>query len=217
MTKQEKQHTIDRYNDRLKNHGYDPKSLGWGEKDRAALRFEILCSQWNFIGKKVLDFGCGFGDLGQFISGKSENVQYIGLDINENLVEKGKELNPDADLRVGDLLEGDFTEKVDFVLSSGVFNHKLSDNISFIESCFKRFNEIASEGIAVNFLSDKVDFQYEYTYHTNPAWALDLAFKYSKRVVLRNDYMPFEFTIFIFKDEEINPNLTVYKDYQQFV
>ena len=217
MTKQEKQHTIDRYNDRLKNHGYDPKSLGWGEKDRAALRFEILCSQWNFNGKKVLDFGCGFGDLGQFISRKSENVQYIGLDINENLVEKGKELNPDADLRVGDLLEGDFTEKVDFVLSSGVFNHKLSDNISFIESCFERFNEIATVGFAVNFLSDKVDFQYEYTYHTNPAWALDLAFKYSKRVVLRNDYMPFEFTIFIFKDEEINPNLTVYKDYQQFV
>jgi trans-aconitate methyltransferase len=217
MTNQEKQATIDRYNERLKAHGYNPKSLGWGEKDRAALRFEILSSLWDFEGKKVLDFGCGFGDLGNFISKKYNQFEYIGVDINENLVATGKEMYPNADLRVGDLLKGEFTEPVDFVLSSGVFNHKLSDNVKFIESCFEQFNQIATKGIAVNFLSDKVDFQYEYTYHTNPAWALDLAYKFSKRVVLRNDYMPFEFTIFIFKDEEINPDYTVYKDYQQFI
>ena len=217
MTQQEKKNTIDRYNDRLKEHGYDPKSLGWGEKDRAALRFEILCSQWDFTHKTVLDFGCGFGDLGNFLSKKAESIKYIGLDINENLVAKGKELNPEADLRIGDLLEGDFTEKVDFVLSSGVFNHKLSGNIKFIEDCFKKFDTLANEGIAVNFLSDKVDFQYEYTYHTNPAWVLELGFKYSKRVVLRNDYMPFEFTLFIFKNEEIDPKYTVYNDYLKFI
>ena len=217
MTQQEKKNTIDRYNDRLKEHGYDPKSLGWGEKDRAALRFEILCSQWDFTHKTVLDFGCGFGDLGNFLSKKAESIKYIGLDINENLVAKGKELNPEADLRIGDLLEGDFTEKVDFVLSSGVFNHKLSGNIKFIEDCFKKFDTLANEGIAVNFLSDKVDFQSEYTYHTNPAWVLELGFKYSKRVVLRNDYMPFEFTLFIFKNEEIDPKYTVYNDYLKFI
>jgi len=217
MTKKEKQDTIIRYNNRLENYGYDPRSLGWGEKDRAALRFEILCSQWNFTNKKVLDFGCGFGDLGNFISIKFNDVTYIGLDINENLVSKGIEINPKIDLRIGDILEGDFSEKVDFVLSSGVFNHKLNNNIKFIENCFEKFNEIATEGFAVNFLSDKVDFNYEYTYHSNPSFILDLAYKYSKRVVLRNDYMPFEFTIFIFKNEEIDPAYTVYNDYSKFI
>ena len=37
-----------------------------------------------------------------------------------------------------------------------------------------------------------------------PAWALTLGKKLSRRVMLRHDYMPYEFTLIIYSDDTIS-------------
>lgn len=211
MNPKEVEETIVRYNKRFDQFGYSQKALGW-EKERSNLRFHILTSMWNFKNTSILDFGCGFGDLYQFVQAgkKNANILYTGIDINENLIAIGKQKFSQAEFIAGDILKINFKKKFDFVLSSGVFNFKLKNNIQFIKNSFSKFNEISSKGFAVNFLSDKVDYKLEHTYHANPSEILDLAYKYSNNVILRNDYMPFEFTIFVQKDIEIDENKTVY-------
>lgn len=212
--------TVNRYNKRLEEFGISEKALGWGEKGRAKLRYEILLSQWNFDKKSVLDFGCGFGGMYDYMLSKNiSGFKYTGIDINENFINIAKNThhNENANFSVANLLTDKLEGEFDFILSSGVFNHQLENNKKFIESCFEKFNEYARLGFAINFLSDKVAFKYDYTYHSNPLDILELAYKYTNNVVLRNDYMPFEFTIFVNKFSITDPTYTVYNEYLKYV
>lgn len=54
-------------------------------------------------GAKILDVGCGMGRL--YDTASSHGLQYSGIDISEGQVEEGKRLHPQADLRVGSMLQ----------------------------------------------------------------------------------------------------------------
>ena len=166
-----------------------------------------------------MDFGCGFGDLYDYILLKEfKNTKYTGIDINKKFIDIATEKHKDkATFILKNLLVDKFESRYDFVLSSGVFNHKLDDNMGFIEKCFEKFNHLSKKGFALNFLSDKVSVRYDYTFHADPAAILNLAYQYSNNVVLRNDYMPFEFTVFVNKFSEIDNKFTVYKEYIGFI
>jgi len=218
MKKKEIQETIERYSKRLEQYGVSEMALGWGEKGRSKLRYEILLSQWNFDNSSVLDAGCGFGELLDYMLQKGiTNFHYHGMDINNRFIHIAKAKYGDtARFSLKNMLEADEEDEADFILSSGVFNHKLDDNIGFIKATFEKFNSLCRKGFAVNFLSDKVSFRPEHTYHANPPEILALAYQYSNNVVLRNDYMPFEFTVFINKFSEIHPKLTVYQEFVKY-
>ena len=216
MKQHEKKSVIKRYSDRLKEFGDDPQTLGW-TKGKHFLRYHILLSQWEFKGDTLLDFGCGFGDMCQYISEQKLNIKYTGVDINKDLVETGKTKYPKANLLSIDIFNKNFKTKYDYVVCSGVHNLKLDNNWLFIENTFKKFSSIARKGFAINFISDKVDFTEKHLYNTNPGKLIELVYKYSNKVVLRNDYMPFEFTIFVGMDANFDKKLAVYPEFLKYL
>jgi SAM-dependent methyltransferase len=207
-----------RYTTRFKEFGYSPKSLGW-DKGKQDIRFDILTSHYNFQNKSVLDIGCGFGDLNKVLMKKNKNFDYTGIDIVDVLVEKGRELykSPKKKFIAGDFLEHKFEHKFDYAIASGIFNFRLleENNYKYIESVIRKALELCKDGLAFDFLSDKVDFKYGYTFHSNPEEILSIAYKYSRNLILRNDYMPFEFSLFIFKDESFEKSDTVFNRYHK--
>lgn len=209
---------IKKYNNMLEKNGPTAKALGW-TKNRQALRFKILIDNFNFKnGSSILDFGCGFGDLYKYLQEKEPtSLNYTGIDINKKIISEGLRMHPDADLRVLDLEKNSFEEKYDFVVSSGVFNIKRDDSFAFFEKIFEKLFSTAQVGVAINFLSDKVDFFTEDSFHFSPESVLSNAYKYSKRVILRNDYMPFEFTLVVFKDDQFDEDKVVFKEYEKYI
>lgn len=223
MNKNDEDKILSDYNSRFKQYGYDPKTLGW-DKGKQDLRFKILTSQFDFTEinsspKNVLDIGCGFGDLKKFfdIFYPTVHIKYTGIDMVDNLIKIGKHNFKDAEFYVGNYLEFDTSKTFDYAFSSGMFNRRFEEensNEQFIFDCMKKTYELVSDGFAFNFLSDKVDYQYSHTYHSNPGKILEMAFSFSRRVILRNDYMPFEFTIFVFKDDSFEKTDTIFKCYK---
>jgi SAM-dependent methyltransferase len=213
MNEAEKQRVLASYSERLKKYGYSPRTLGW-PKGRHRLRYFILLSQWPLAGTEILDFGCGFGDMYAYCREQGLDMDYEGMDINPDLIAEGLRQHPSARLFVHDALRDGLTRDYDYVFSSGVHNTKLEDNWSFIEASFELFNRHARRGFAVNFLSDKVDYPLEHAYHANPGRIMELAYRFSNRVTLRNDYMPFEFTLFIDKNEAFDPEIAVYDEFR---
>ena len=211
----EHQKTIKKYNDLLDLHGDTPKALGW-TKDKEYLRFHILCSGFDLEGSTVLDFGCGLGYLYAYLKENYKNFSYVGVDINENLLMLAKKKFPDADFRCLDLMKDNLDVQPDFILSSGVHNIKLENNEAFNRESFERFSAISKKGFAVNFLSNKVDFPTEGSYHHSPEDILKLAYLYSRRVTLRNDYAPFEFTIFVDHRNSFD-SYTVFPEFKKFI
>lgn len=209
---------IDSYNERYKTFGYSPKTLGW-DKETHKLRYHILLSQWDLNNKTILDFGCGFGDMHGYAMEKGINLIYYGLDINESLIREGKKREPNANLQVRDIFSSKLDMDFDYIFSSGVhnFKFKLKDNWNYIKATFKLFNNHSRLGFAVNFISNKVDFTKADLYYSDPGEVLNLAYKYSNRIVLRNDYMPFEYTVFVDKRKEFDKKFVVYPEFINYL
>lgn len=195
---------INKYAESYKKFGYSPKALGW-DNGRQDIRFLVLTSFFHdFSNKKVLDIGCGFGDLFRFIQQTFQvPFHYTGIDITPQLIKTAREIYPKDS---ANFIEADFLEasldSADLVLASGIFNHKLpsGQNLEFIEKVLTKAWSIAKEGLAVDFLSDKVDYRHEHTFHNSPEKMLELAYSFTRNVVIRNDYMPFEFALCMLKD-----------------
>jgi SAM-dependent methyltransferase len=203
---------IDLYTNHYKTYGATPQGLGWGEKDRVALRYQILTSLWDLGNSTVLDVGCGFGDFYKFIvTQKTKHIQFTGIDINPAFITIAKERNPKGIFHVLDLAEDSSTDKYDYVFASGIFNDRIQNANNRIIKMLKAIDSHSKKGFAVNFLSSKVDYKLPHAHHTDPAWALGACYAFSNNIILRNDYMPFEFTIFVNKDEKFDKNLAVYK------
>lgn len=208
MNEIDKKSYMERYNKRLQEFSYSPKTLGWSDdKEKQLLRFKIALESSLFTKRKinsVLDIGCGFGDMGGLLMKNDyPNLIYTGIDINENLINKGKELYPELDLRVGNILEMDIN-KYDLVCASGIFNFELKNEnqLDYMQKLINRFYELSNSMVSVDFLSTYVDFKHDGSYHTKVEDIFNIAKQLSKRVIVRNDYLDFEYCIYIIKEEQ---------------
>jgi SAM-dependent methyltransferase len=208
LSENDKKYVIGRYHILLEKYGYSPKSIGLPKGD-PAFRYHILTSIANFKdGETLLDLGCGFGDLYSFLKQYFPNVKYLGVDFNPELIEIGEKVYPDADLRVGDIMKDDFGI-FDWVVGYGIFNNRLPEtsNEDSIKMTIQKMFQIAKKGVSVNFLSSYVDFMNPLAYHVSPEWAFSFAKTLTKRVCLRHDYMPYDFFLYIYKDETNDGNV----------
>ncbi len=208
-----------RYRERYKTYGKSVKTLGW-DKGKQDIRLDILTSSYSFNNKSVLDIGCGFGDLIEVLRKKASNFSYVGIDlVDELILEAKKTYNKNSyTFYCDDFLNHNFEETFDYCIASGIFNHKLhQDNYSFIKDIFTKAWDISVDGFAFDFLSDRVDYKHEHTFHSSPSVILDMAYSFSKNVILRNDYMPFEFSIFVFKDDSFKKSDTLFCRYKRLL
>lgn len=215
------QNIQDKYDHLFRIHGISNQSLGWGEKERSNLRFKILTDQWNLSEQRILDFGCGFGALKDYLlASKSENFYYTGIDINKQFICTAADLNkyPRAFFMVRDILLNPLEEKsVDYAIVSGTFNDYRPDCYEFVKNILYELDLLTIKGIAVNFLSCYADVKYDHASYFDPSKILEIAYSISKNVLLRNDYMPYEFSIIINKNYSVDPKLTVYNNYLSFL
>lgn len=202
-----------RYNERLAEFGYDPKSLGW-MKGRQRVRFEAL-TRFVDLAKigSVLDVGCGFGDLFGFLRDRGYTGNYVGIDFIERLVEVGREVYPEADLRTSTIADFDADVSFDLVVSCGIFNapHETSEKtLTHIESTLGQMFQISNVAASADFISSYVDRRDDGVQYTRPEDVFSFAKQNTKRVALAHDYLPFEFSVCMYRDDRIQGNAEFY-------
>ena len=146
------------YNDGLKKYGYDINALASGTEERRRIRFQVLCEVGLTPGCSVLDLGCGFGDFYGYLRGRGISVQYVGYDINPNLIAVAKQIYPDAEFYVKDIQIDSF-DQFDYIVSTSAFNHPLTgqDQYQFAQDIFTICYNHARRGVAIDFQSAYVD------------------------------------------------------------
>lgn len=217
LSEKDKKDTIERYTERYRKYGYSPKSLGW-DKGKQDARFDILTSQYDLTDSSILDIGCGFGDLNKALTIQyGDRYKYLGIDLVDKLtVEANNRYSrEDVSFLTGDFLNMTLPGLYDYAFASGIFNHKLQNqnNYQIIEATIDKALQVCHKAIAFDFLSDKVDYELQHAFYSSPEKILSIAYKFSRNVVLRNDYMPFEFSIFIIKDDSYNNEDTIFNCY----
>ncbi len=202
-----------RYSERLKQFGYDPRTLGWS-KNKEYIRYRILSEIGRFEDCSVLDVGCGFGDFLKYLKQHGINVRYSGVDLNPDLIAVARDKHPDGTFYVGDFEDEAFEKEYDWIVTSGIFNFKLEDNYEFIASVLGRMFQKSLKGFAADFLSSSADLQDPHLFYAEPEKIFSICKKFSRRIILRADYMPFENCIYCYKNDAFNER-TVFSEYDQ--
>lgn len=199
---------VSRYERRLQEFGYSPATLGWGVHGRQEVRFAVLAElALQRPQSSVLDVGCGFCDLYDFLCNRGWRGRYTGIDIVPGLLEVARDRHPGLDVRELDITgDAGYLDEYDFVIASGAFNAALpsGNNQPNVEAALRNMHQRNRAATCVDFLSTAVDFQKPGAFHTDPAWALEIAKRLTRRVLLRHDYMPYEFALFLFRDDSIS-------------
>jgi SAM-dependent methyltransferase len=194
-----------RYLDRLAEFGHDPRSLGWS-KGKQEERFIALTSRIDLRRtRSVLDVGCGFGDLYPFLRERGFEGTYVGVDFIDELLEVGRAAYPEAELRNADIDDFDSSEQFDLVLASGIFNGVLEHEEQWVrvERTLGRMYQLSGFACAADFMSSYVDYSREDTFYAEPERVFSLAKGLSRRVTLDHQYLPFEFTVWLFRENDV--------------
>jgi len=198
------------YDELFEQYGYSPQSVGWGNREgRQGLRFDVLCQIGDLKNSSVLDLGCGFGDLYGYLKHKKIPINYLGVDINPNLINIGKKIYPYAKFQVRDIEIKKFKQKFDWIIASGITSN--SSTFSDIKKLLSEMFHICKKGVAINFVSDLVDYKKKSLCYFSPEKILLISKGLSNRFYLRHDYMPFEFTLYLYKNNKKTKNL-VFQD-----
>ena len=143
-------------------------------------------------GDNILDFGCGWGCVPNYIMSKFPNVRFTGLNLSHQQCEymRHKMQDPQSylssgrfTLHEGDLNEVQFTEKFDKILSIGVFCHigNLTDTFqklaSFLKPNGKVFIHIITARIPNNMSSG---FTHKYIFPHGRYWNYDAIPSYNR-------------------------------------
>lgn len=205
LNERDKEHIKDMYESSFKINGFSPEAVLW-TKEKQKIRFKALISEFDLENKSILEFGCGFGDINLMLKkAYDNNYEYLGIDLVEEFIRIGKESYGSSRIKYecGDFLSKNFDKKFDYIIESGIFNMKLKDmdNYNFIEKSIRKAFELCNEAIAFNFLTERVNFKDDAFYYINPERVLEIAYRHSRRVILKSNYIPFDYTVIIYKDD----------------
>lgn len=197
------------YGELVQRHGAAPEGAQYTDRETQERRMEVLCEIGVAKDSKVLDFGCGTGQLLSFLQRSlGYEGEYVGYDISPEAVELARTTHPSGRFEVRNILEQAAEERFDYVLVSGVFNNLISDNRAFFEAISRRLMAQAEVGYAFNMMSRFVDYFDDDLYYEDPLQI----FRFCKEqlsplVTLRHDYVvrpgsiPFDFTIYVHRTD----------------
>jgi SAM-dependent methyltransferase len=199
-------HVRSYFDKRIQEHGASPRGSDWNSETSQNLRFDQLLRVIEAQSFSLLDYGCGYGALADYLVTKGFDVDYYGYDILESAIETARQVHADK------LHRTFFTNKselpiCDYTVASGIFNFRgeqaFEDWTEYVIGILYEFDQLSRRGFASNFLtkySDAVKMRAD-LYYADPLFLFDYCKRnFSKNVALLHDYRLYDFTLIIRKD-----------------
>jgi SAM-dependent methyltransferase len=211
------EHIKKSYKETFRKYGDSPCAVQW-PKGRQVERFDALTSHFNKNETfSVLDFGCGLAHLKEYLSYRYKSFNYIGVDVVDDFINSNKKKFSDSEFITPDELFHN-NQLYDYVIISGTFNILYQEDVDkhkmYVLNLLSKLFQKTNKYISVNFMTDQVDFIQEKSFHINPIEVYDFFRNHlSKRILINQSYMPYEFTITVWKDDFIIKPDNIYNKY----
>lgn len=197
------------FTDKLAIYGTTPKGVDWLGPEAQEIRFEQLVKAIDPSQKfTLIDYGCGYGALFDFIQRKGWDFEYYGIDLIEKMVLAGRETHkefPNAHF----MTDEKDAPLVDYLLASGIFNVKMDspyeDWQEFVLQTLRRMDALCSKGFSFNLLTKYSDAdrmaERPDLFFADPLFFFDFCKRtFSRNVALLHDYGIYDFAILVRKD-----------------
>jgi len=198
LNKKDKKRIVEFYQRRLKKYGsLGALSLDWDSKANQIERFDIFSKIANLANKKILDVGCGLGDLFGFLAGSNKKMQYLGIDIAPKMTAAAKRKYPKAQFECKELSE--VQEPFDYVFASGALTFTVQQSKTYYFKAIKKMYALAKYGVAFNMLDRNVYEANKFYVTYDPIKVLKFCQTFAKEVKIIEGYLEGDFTVFLYK------------------
>lgn len=193
------------YEPNLKEQMPDYQILGWESREAQFQRFAILTDHVDLGDNKILDVGCGLGNLLEHLKEIHENPRYTGIDILKDMVDKAAEKHKGYNFRHLDIFADNPYEKGEFhtVYSSGVFNINMGNNYDFLKNALKLFLDLADKYIVFNLLHHNSPDRDDTYYYFHPEEVVKMIEDFNDEriccIKLVEHYLKNDFTVILEK------------------
>ncbi|HQN18436.1 MAG TPA: class I SAM-dependent methyltransferase [Syntrophobacteraceae bacterium] len=180
-------------------------------KGRQDIIFDALMGITNSREFSFLDVGCGVGHLLEYFIKNESKVKYTGIDVSLKMIEICRNKfsgNEDTYFHSCNLFELPGLNAFDYVGLSGTLNNNpeqlpYQKYLSYVTHTIDHMFRLCRVGISFNLMTTYVDYQTPGAFYANPVDIIEFVRTLTRRFVLRCDYMPYEFTVYAYKDQEI--------------
>lgn len=196
----------DYYSAKIREHGQGPRGVDWNGEESQFQRFQqllkIIQAEGDF---SIIDVGCGYGALIDYLQKNFKKYKYIGIDISEEMIASARaRYVHDESVRFH--VSAISPVHADYSVASGIFNVRLKHDDdewwSYLTNTLDQLNETSSKGFSFNCLTKYSDAEKirNYLYYADPCKLFDWCKRrYSRQVALLHDYGLYEFTILVRK------------------
>jgi len=194
------------FTEKLNEHGATHRGVDYNSTESQEARFFQLLKVMDTSAKySLLDFGSGYGGMYDYLVRLGHQLHYVGYDIAEPMIAKGRELHPDnPDCWFTSNIED--VPVLDYAVVSGTFNMKLDADFDawtqVVIEALNQMNAHASKGMAFNMLTrySDADRMRPDLYYADPGFFFDYCKRnFSRNVALLHDYNLYDFTILVRK------------------
>ncbi len=194
------------FSNALSEYGIAPQAADWPDPDQQIKRFAELCRLLDISRPfEILDYGCGYGAMLDYLERASAPATYWGYDISAAMLKAARDTHQGLENRfLSELPQGTI---YDYVVASGIFNLKMEIPLKawdeIVHKTIDKFDALSSRGFAFNMLSSYRELHRRRSrlYYGDPLHFFDLCFrKYSPNVALVHDYNLWDFTIIVRKE-----------------
>jgi SAM-dependent methyltransferase len=200
------EHVKSYFDKRIQEHGASPRGSDWNSETSQNARFDQLLKVVEVQSFSLLDYGCGYGALADYLVVRGFKVDYYGYDILESAIETARQAHASKPQRAF------FTDKAqlpicDYTVASGIFNFRGEQSFEawtdYVLGVLNEFNQLSRHGFSSNFLTkySDADKMRPDLYYADPLFLFDYCKRnFSKNVALLHDYRLYDFTILVRKE-----------------
>jgi SAM-dependent methyltransferase len=191
------------YSGRLETHGATARGVDWSSSESQTLRFEQLARLWEGHAGEIdlIDYGCGYGALVDFLAERDAPFRYQGFDISDAMIREARSRAGD---RIRFTAAAESLVPADFVVASGIFNVKLDSHDAewhaYMQRAVDALAALSRRGFAFNALTSysDADRRRPDLYYADPSLWFDYCKRtHSRFVALLHDYPLYEFTLLV--------------------
>ena len=195
------------YGAKVREHGANAHGVDWNSAESHQHRFRQFLRLFDGAANpfSVLDYGCGYGALREFLQLAGVAAEYHGFDISTEMIETARLLNPDLDATRFST-DSKALVPADFVVASGILNVKLfvprEEWHNYVLATIDELHRYSKRGFGFNLLTSysDADRMREELYYGDPGFFFDLCKRrYGRNVALLHDYDLYEFTMLVRK------------------
>lgn len=194
---------IQRYQQRIAEHGPTFESLNSGSEEKQAIRQWVHASALRGERPSILEVGCGLGDFYKYLTGQKRDCSYHGYDIVPEYIAECRRVYPQGKFEVRNIFLDGIDGVYDTVVMSQVLNNRYqkSDNLQVMRRALELAFEHTRVSVSVDMLSTYVDFRNPDLFYYSPEEIFRMAKAIAHRVLIRHDYRAFEFCVQLFHQD----------------